>query len=118
MSEQVNGAAAENISVANQAPYKPTQNQQQTKRQNTQAVSDPREIATLIMARMNVVNARKDELTIAIKGLTDITQQLAGAYAEQVLLIERLANRVKTLEARAGGNGANPPAAAQGNHAA
>ncbi len=121
MSEQVRATAAERTAVANQAADKPAQNRQQTKRQNSRSVSDPREVAAVIMARMNIVNAKKDELTIAIKGLTDITQQLARAYGEQVQLIDRLANRVKALEVTAGatgGNGADLRAAAQGNHAA
>jgi hypothetical protein len=112
MSEQAK--AAEKVAVGSQAADKPAQNQQQTKRPNAQAVSDPREVATVIMARMNMVNAKKDELTIAIKGLSDITQQLANAYAEQVQMIKRLGNRVKALEVTAGANGAHPPAAAQG----
>jgi hypothetical protein len=114
MSEQLKPNATEKTTVGNPAADKPAQVRQQTKQQNIQQVSDPREVATLIMARMNLVNAKKDELTIAIKGLTDVTQQLARAYAEQMAVIERLANRVKALEATAGasgGNGANPPAA-------
>jgi hypothetical protein len=62
-------------------------------------VSDPRDVATLIMSRMGMVNAKKDELTIAIKGLSDVTQQLAHAYAEQAKAIEKLVKRVKVLEA-------------------
>jgi hypothetical protein len=69
---------------------------------NGRAVSDPRDVATLVLARMNVVNARKDELTIAIKGLSDITQQLANAYSEQSQRIEHLKRRLFILEAAAG----------------
>lgn len=61
-------------------------------------VTDPRDVATLVMSRMSVVNAKKDELTIAIKGLSDVTQQLAHAYAEQMKVIEKLVKRVKALE--------------------
>ena len=61
-------------------------------------ISDPRQIATVVMARMNLINAKKDELTIAIKGLTDLTQQLVQAYAGQMQVIEQLATRVKALE--------------------
>ncbi|MDM0024471.1 hypothetical protein [Variovorax saccharolyticus] len=70
--------------------------------QNARSISDPREVATLVMARMNMVNTKKDELTIAIKGLSDVTQQLARAYAQQMLAMEQLARRVKALEATAG----------------
>lgn len=68
---------------------------------NGRAVSDPRDVATLVLARMNAVNARKDELTIAIKGLSDITQQLANAYAEQSQRIEHLKRRLRELETAA-----------------
>ena len=64
-------------------------------------VSDPREIATLVMARMAMIHSKKDELTIAIKGLSDVTQQLSVAYGQQMQSIERLTLRVKALEATA-----------------
>lgn len=119
MSEQVKVTESEKTAVGNQAGDKPAQNQRKANRQNTQVISDPREVAAVVMAQMNMVNAKKDELTIAIKGLTDITQQLARAYAGQAQIIQRLANRVKALEVTAGTNGAaNPQAAAQGKHAA
>ncbi|WP_137920035.1 hypothetical protein [Hydrogenophaga sp. 2FB] len=70
-------------------------------------VSDPRDVATLVMSRMSVVNAKKDELTIAIKGLSDVTQQLAHAYAEQMKVIEKLVKRVKALEAADAARGLN-----------
>jgi hypothetical protein len=69
--------------------------------QKARSVSDPREVATLIMSRISMVNAKKDELTIAIKGLSDATQQLSRAYSAQMLTIDRLARRVKALEAAA-----------------
>ena len=74
-------------------------------------ISDPREIATVVMARMNLINAKKDELTIAIKGLTDLTQQLVRAYAGQMQVIEQLATRLKALEESGGSNGVNGHAA-------
>ena len=63
-----------------------------------QTISDPREVAALVLGRINLVNARKDELTLAIHGLTDVTQQLSRIYGEQMLAIEQLRRRVKTLE--------------------
>lgn len=77
---------------AAQAGNAPAQSERRT-------VSDPRDVATLVMSRMSMVNAKKDELTIAIKGLSDVTQQLAHAYAEQMKAIEKLVRRVKALEA-------------------
>src|SRR5262249_45763671 len=63
-------------------------------RPQLQAISDPRQIAAVVMARMNLINTKKDELTIAMKGLTDLTQQLLQAYAGQMQVIEQLATRL------------------------
>ena len=57
-------------------------------RPQPQAIADPRQIAAVVMARMNLINAKKDELTIEIKGLTDLTQQLVQAYAAQMQALE------------------------------
>ena len=76
-------------------------------RQQPQAVSDPRQIAAVVMARMNLINTKKDELTIAMKGLTDLTQQLLQAYATQMQIIEQLTARLKAVEAQAGATGVN-----------
>ena len=83
-------------------------------RPQPQAISDPRQIAAIMMARINHINTKKDELTIAIKGLTDLTQQLVQAYAGQMQIIEQLAARVKALEATAGVKGMNGHAATPG----
>jgi hypothetical protein len=79
------------------------------------AVTDPREVASLVMQRMNVVNTKKDELAIAIHGLIDITQQLTRTYGEQLLAIEQLRRRIKALEAAAaaGADVAAPTATVQ-----
>ena len=50
------------------------------------------------MGRMNLINTKKDELTIAIKGLTDLTQQLVQAYAAQMQVIEQLTTRLQAGE--------------------
>src|SRR5689334_23994501 len=76
-------------------------------RPQPQAIADPRQIAAVVMARMNLINTKKDELTIAMKGLTDLTQQLLQAYAAQMQVIEQLATRLKALEDKAGTNGVN-----------
>src|SRR5215813_7777668 len=83
-------------------------------RPQPQAISDPRQIATVVMARMNLINTKKDELTIAIKGLTDLTQQLVQAYAGQMQLIEQLAARLKAMEETNGAKGVNGLAVAPG----
>ena len=102
MSEQGQPMALEQASVGNHTASQPVAN-----RQNPKVISHPRDVAAVVMAQMNMVNAKKDELTIAIKGLSDLTQQLARAYAEQMQVIEQLATRVKMLEAKAGTNGVN-----------
>jgi hypothetical protein len=70
------------------------------------------------MARMNLINTKKDELTIAIKGLTDFTQQLVQAYATQMQLIEQLSTRLKTLEETVDANRMNGQAVTSGMHSA
>lgn len=70
------------------------------------AVSDPREVANLVLARMNAVGLKKDELTMSINNLVELTQQLARTYAEQVVAIEQLRRRVKALEGETGPSGA------------
>ena len=97
MSEQVQATATVETPVEQQAVDTPAANRQQTN-----VISDPRQIATVVMARMNLINTKKDELTIAIKGLTDLTQQLVQAYAGQMQVIEQLAARLKALEETAG----------------
>ena len=64
-------------------------------------ISNPNDVASLVLAQLNHVNGKKDELTIAIKGLADTTQQLVRAYAEHMRTIQQLSERVKTLEGEA-----------------
>jgi hypothetical protein len=61
-------------------------------------ISDPREVAQLVMMRVDQVNSTKDELTTAVKALADTAKQLAGAYASQQAQIVKLAKRVEELE--------------------
>ena len=63
-------------------------------------VSHPREVAALVLTQIDQVNSKKDELTAAIKALTDLTKQLATAYANQTLAIEQLTRRVNALEGK------------------
>jgi hypothetical protein len=64
------------------------------------AVSDPREVAAIVMARMQQVKAKKDEMGAAMDALVDITQQLTRTYGAQLVVIEHLRRRVKELEAQ------------------
>jgi hypothetical protein len=61
-------------------------------------ISHPGDVAGLVMMQVDAVNAKKDELTIAIKGLTDTAKQLVRAYADHAKAIQRLQQRIKVLE--------------------
>jgi len=67
-------------------------------------LSNPNDIAGLVMMQIDNINAKKDDLTIAIKGLTDTSKQLVRAYAQQQQVIARLAEQVKPLEGKAEAN--------------
>lgn len=113
MSKQEQATVAEETATSKQETQKPATNRQQT---NT--ISHPRDIAAVVMARMNAINAKKDELTIAIKGLTDLTQQLLQAYAEQVQMIQQLTKRMQSMEKTAETNGMNGHAVMSDTHGA
>jgi hypothetical protein len=102
MSEHVQATAVVDAPVENQAVDTPT-----APRQQPTVISDPRQIAAVVMARMNLINTKKDELTIAIKGLSDLTQQLVQAYAAQMQVIEQFTTRLKAMEETAGTHGVN-----------
>lgn len=61
-------------------------------------ISDPNQIAQLVMMQLDAVNTKKDELTLTIKGLADITRQLARAYAQHTRTIQALQQRVAKFE--------------------
>ncbi|GMQ82926.1 MAG: hypothetical protein BMS9Abin05_2394 [Rhodothermia bacterium] len=61
-------------------------------------VSDPQDVANLVLMQLDAINTRKDDLTLAIKGLSDLTKQLVRAYAGQAQAIKKLQQRVKELE--------------------
>lgn len=66
-------------------------------------ISHPGDVAGLVMMQVDNVNAKKDELTIAIKGLTDTAKQLVRAYAEHAKAITKLQERIRVLEEKAKG---------------
>lgn len=88
----------ENAKAATEPETKP--NGETDPRQERRGVSNPNDVASLIMMQVDAVNTKKDDLTIAIKGLTDLTKQLTRAYAEHTKTIQKLADRVKELEER------------------
>jgi len=61
-------------------------------------ISDPNQVAQLVMMRIDHVNSRKDELTIAVKALADTARQLVSVYAKQQGQLAKLAKRVEELE--------------------
>ncbi len=61
---------------------------------------NPNEVAQLVLMQLNDINGKKDDLTIAIKGLSDLTQKLTQAYGEQTSIIQKLTQRVEELEAK------------------
>jgi hypothetical protein len=65
-------------------------------------LTHPQDVMALVLRQIDTVNATKDELTIALKRLMDLTKQLARAYAAQAQAIQALQGRVKALEAPAG----------------
>ena len=65
-------------------------------------LTHPQDVLALVLRQIDTVNATKDELTIALKGLTDLTKQLTRAYATQTRAIAALQERVKALEAQVG----------------
>lgn len=64
-------------------------------------ITKPGDVASLVMMQIDAVNTKKDELTIAVKGLADTAKQLVRAYSQQAAVIEKLAKRVKDLEEKA-----------------
>ena len=64
------------------------------------ALTHPQDVMALVLRQIDAVNGTKDELTIVLKGLMDLTKQLAQAYAAQVQAIQGLQGRVKALEAQ------------------
>ncbi len=65
-------------------------------------ISNPEDIAKLVMMQIDAIGARKDDLTVALRRLTDTTRQLARAYAQQTAVIQGMRKRIEELEAKAG----------------
>lgn len=91
--------ATENTSATTDEEKAAKGNGQQPGKGNPpRVISRPGDVAGLVMMQVDAVNAKKDELTIAIKGLTDTSKQLVRAYAEHAQAIVKLQQRIKTLE--------------------
>jgi hypothetical protein len=72
-------------------------------------ISNPNDVASLVLMQIDQVNSKKDDLTIAVKSLADTAKQLVRTYAEQTTVIAKLQQRVKALEEKpdAGNNTVN-----------
>lgn len=68
---------------------------------NPRTISNPEDVAKLVMMQIDAINTRKDDLTVALKGLTDTTRQLVRAYAQQASVIQGMAKKIKELEEKA-----------------
>jgi hypothetical protein len=91
------GASAENKSARRATPPPGVAAAQAVGTQQPRVVSRPEDVAGLVLMQIDLVNARKDDLTIAIKGLSDLTRQLVRAYGENVHTIEQLQSKVKKM---------------------
>ncbi|MBI3898346.1 MAG: hypothetical protein HY308_08615 [Gammaproteobacteria bacterium] len=64
-------------------------------------ISHPNDVASVVMMQIDAVNTKKDELTIAAKGLADTAKQLVRAYAQQAAVIQKLQHKLAELEGKA-----------------
>lgn len=71
-------------------------------KQKPRIISNPNEVANLVMMQIDNVNTKKDDLTIALKGLTDVSKQLVRAYGENMKIIAAMQQRIKELEEKNG----------------
>lgn len=74
------------------------QNKQRSAGEEPRVISNPNDVASLVLMQVDAVNAKKDELTIAIKGLADLAKQLVRAYAQNAQAIQKLQMKIQALE--------------------
>lgn len=63
-------------------------------------IANPNDVASVVLLQIDQINAKKDDLTIAIKQLADTTKQLVRAYANHSNALGKLQKRVAELEAK------------------
>ena len=96
-----NTATETTTATRNNKPEVPTGNSGKeagARARQQRVISTPNDVAGLVLMQIDAVSAKKDELTIAIKGLTDTSKQLVRAYAEHAKAIQKLQQRIKQLE--------------------
>lgn len=74
------------------------ENKNQKEARRPRVISNPNDVAALVLAQLDNVSNKKDEFTIAVKGLADTTRQLVRAYGEHMKTIQELKKRVDQLE--------------------
>ena len=67
-------------------------------KEKPRVINHPKDVAALALSQLNAINAKKDELTIAIKGLSDLTTQLVNVYAGNMNAMQQMQARIKELE--------------------
>ena len=96
--------ATENTTItATESKTKPNRQQANQAKPQPRVISHPGDVASLVMMQINNVSGKKDELTIAIKALTDTSRQLVRAYTQQTVAIAKLQKQVKELEEKGKG---------------
>jgi len=93
--QEAAGARADQNSGSRATPPPGAAAAQAANPQQPRIVSRPEDVAGLVLMQIDLVNARKDDLTIAIKGLSDLTRQLVRAYGENMQTIEQLQSKVQ-----------------------
>lgn len=62
--------------------------------QKPRVISNPDDVAHLVLMQIDAVNSKKDELTLALKGLTDLSKQLVRVYGENTKTIVALKKKI------------------------
>lgn len=105
-SQEAAGTSADQNSGARATP--PPGAAAEQANQQPRVVSRPEDVAGLVLMQIDLVNARKDDLTIAIKGLSDLTRQLVRAYGENMQTIDQLQSKLKKTGSPGSGRGNGP----------
>jgi hypothetical protein len=91
----------ENIETSKQSKQNKTNGQKAGNGKQPRVITHPSDVAGLVMMQIDSVNTKKDELTIAARGLANTAKQLVRAYAQQAAVIQKLQNKIKELEGKA-----------------
>jgi hypothetical protein len=93
MSENgIDSSASKNDILTPQMNIPPVNGEQATQAKQKQANLSPADLQIIVMQSINNVNAKKDDLTIAVKQLSDLTTQLSKICAQQNEKLKELSN--------------------------